>query len=100
MKIFFNLRYVHNKLISYCVQCLWKTVRLIPDVMNELNVDRVFGDIHSFLKAFPTSSWRGKPSDLPLKTVKTLLHSIIKQLGPKVCIFYYSFYDFIIVEIV
>ena len=35
-------------------------------------------EIHAFLSQYPSSSWQSKPSDLPLRTVKTLLFHLAK----------------------
>ena len=56
----------------------------MPNIINDLNVDRIILDLHIFLKSFPSSVWRDQPSDTPLRTVKTMLHSLAKILGHKV----------------
>ena len=61
----------------------------MPNIINELNVDRILLDLHQFLKAFPSSVWRDLPSDTPLRTVKTILHSLAKILGQKVGLLLY-----------
>ena len=66
------------------VQCLWKMVRMLPDMINELNLDRVLADLHLFLRAFPGYTWKQRPTDMPLRTVKTLLHTFAKLKGQKV----------------
>ena len=59
-------------------------MRMLPSVINDLNVDRIIGDLHQFLKAFPNNTWRNRSSDTPLRTVKTILHSLAKLKGNKV----------------
>ena len=59
-------------------------VKMLPDIINDLNLDRVLYDIHMFLKAFPSHSWKDRPNDLPLRTIKTVLHSLVKLKGSKV----------------
>lgn len=73
-----------TKFASLIMKCLWRLVRTMPNIINELNVDRILLDLHQFLKAFPSSVWRDQPSDTPLRTVKTILHSLAKILGQKV----------------
>ncbi|XP_030845166.1 cytoskeleton-associated protein 5-A isoform X3 [Strongylocentrotus purpuratus] len=73
-----------TKFASLIMKCLWRLVRTMPNIINELNVDRILLDLHQFLKAFPSSVWRDLPSDTPLRTVKTILHSLAKILGQKV----------------
>nr|XP_054761945.1 cytoskeleton-associated protein 5-like isoform X1 [Lytechinus pictus] len=73
-----------TKFASLIMKCLWRLVRTMPNIINELNIDRILLDLHQFLKAFPSSVWRDQPSDTPLRTVKTILHSLAKILGQKV----------------
>lgn len=57
---------------------------MLPDIVNDLNLDRILLDLHLFLKAFPSSTWKTKPSDTPLRTVKTIIHTMTKLKGHKV----------------
>lgn len=66
------------------MKCLWKIVRMLPDTINELNLDRVLYDIHVFLRTFPSHTWRERGNDLPLRTAKTILHSMAKLKGSKI----------------
>ena len=59
-------------------------VRMLPDIINDLNLDKILLDTHLFLKEFPSASWKSRPNDLPLRTVKTVLHSLVKLKGAKV----------------
>ena len=59
-------------------------VRKLPDIINELNLDRVLYDIHVFLRRFPSNSWKGRSNDLPLRTIKTIMHSLAKLKKSKV----------------
>ena len=66
-------------------QCLWKNMNLIPDNIEELSCDRLLYESHLFLQLFPTSSVRARPGlDLPIRTIKTLLHNLTKLKGHKV----------------
>lgn len=57
---------------------------MLPDSIKDLNIDKILYDTHLFLKAFPTSSWKERSSDLPLRTIKTILHTLTKMKGNKV----------------
>jgi cytoskeleton-associated protein 5 len=70
--------------LQIIMKCLWRMVRMLPDIINDLNLDRILQDLHVFMKAFPSSIWKTRPSDTPLRTVKTLLHTLTKLKGPKV----------------
>ncbi|KAK7477171.1 hypothetical protein BaRGS_00031556, partial [Batillaria attramentaria] len=72
------------KFVEIVMKCLWKMVRLLPNISNELNIDRILLDAHQFMRAFPTHTWKERPSDQPLRTIKTVLHSLAKQKGNKI----------------
>lgn len=60
-------------------------VRLLEIIIDQIDLDRVLLDLHRFLKEFPSSHWKGRPKDdLPLRTVKTILHTLAKLKGNKV----------------
>jgi len=59
-------------------------VRMLPAIVNDLNLDRVIADMNQFLKAFPSYTWKNKSSDMPLRTIKTILHSLAKIKGNRV----------------
>lgn len=62
------------------MKCLWKMTRMIPTIINQLDLDQIIGDIHAFLVAYPSPTWN-KNNDMPLRTLKTILHAFIKQKG-------------------
>jgi len=49
-----------------------------------MNLDRILADLHIFLKAYPTCTWKSRQTDVPLRTVKTILHTFVKIKGNKV----------------
>merc|ERR1719189_2864730 len=46
-----------------------------------LDIDIVLSDLHDFLKTYPPSYWKKQESDTPLRTVKTVLHAMVKVRG-------------------
>lgn len=73
-----------QKFLELIMKCLWKMVRMLPNIINDLNLDRIIGDLHNFLRAFPSHSWKNRSSDTPLRTMKTILHSLAKLKGNKI----------------
>lgn len=59
-------------------------VRLLPDTINNINLDRILLDIHIFMKVFPKEKLKQCKSEFPIRTLKTLLHTLCKLKGPKV----------------
>ncbi|XP_005107466.1 cytoskeleton-associated protein 5 [Aplysia californica] len=74
-----------KKFLELVIKCLWKNMNLIPATIEELNCDRLLYESHLFFQQFPSSSWRTRPNlDLPIRTVKTLLHNLTKLKGHKI----------------
>lgn len=63
------------------MKCLWKMLRMMGNYIDELNVDRILLDLHVFLKTYPSSYWKDRPSDTPIRTVKTVLYTLVKYKG-------------------
>ena len=72
-----------EKYLDLVMKCLWKVIKFIPDWMKrgELGLGEVLGETHEFLKAYPSTYWKRQASDIPMRTVKTLLHSLVSNEG-------------------
>uniref|UniRef100_A0A8C4NE64 TOG domain-containing protein n=1 Tax=Eptatretus burgeri TaxID=7764 RepID=A0A8C4NE64_EPTBU len=66
------------------MKCLWRISRLLPETAHNLKVDRVLLDAHNFLRVYPKDAGRDRKDDLPLRTIKTLLHMLGKLQGPEI----------------
>ena len=53
--------------------------------VGDLNLDRILADLHYFLKAYPSYTWKARQTDMPLRTVKTILNKFVNMKGNKVC---------------
>ncbi|KAG8126004.1 hypothetical protein E2320_021285 [Naja naja] len=60
-----------------------RMVRLLPETINSINLDRIMLDIHIFMKVFPKEKLKQCKSEFPIRTLKTLLHTLCKLKGPK-----------------
>lgn len=69
---------VSDRFTDLVMKCLWKNIRFIHQVINELNIDRILLDIHVFLKTFPSSSWKERRDDTPIRTIKTILYHLVE----------------------
>ncbi|XP_044594200.1 protein mini spindles isoform X1 [Cotesia glomerata] len=63
------------------MKCLWKIVKTISNRSAELDYDTILLTVHQFFKDYPSSWWKTRHSDLPVRTVKTVLHSMTKIKG-------------------
>ncbi|XP_041074524.1 cytoskeleton-associated protein 5-like isoform X2 [Polyodon spathula] len=72
------------KFSELVMKCLWRMVRLLPESVNNINLDRILLDIHNFMKIFPKDKLKQLKSDIPLRTLKTLLHTLCRLTGPKI----------------
>ncbi|KAJ8683238.1 hypothetical protein QAD02_019030 [Eretmocerus hayati] len=64
------------------MKCLWKIVKTVPNWAGELNYDAILLEVHNFFRDYPTSWWKKQnKSDTPMRTIKTVLHSMTKVKG-------------------
>uniref|UniRef100_A0A1B6M0W7 TOG domain-containing protein n=1 Tax=Graphocephala atropunctata TaxID=36148 RepID=A0A1B6M0W7_9HEMI len=63
------------------MKCIWKVIKFLDD-WHDMQFDRIFVEIHAFLRDYPSSWWKKQTSDTPLRTVKTIMHTIVKLNGP------------------
>ncbi|XP_050528781.1 protein mini spindles-like isoform X2 [Daktulosphaira vitifoliae] len=66
------------------MKCIWKIVKDFQEWGDELSYDRVLTHIHKFLKEFDSKYWKKQQSDTPLRTCKTVLHTMVKTHSDKV----------------
>ncbi|XP_063763714.1 cytoskeleton-associated protein 5 isoform X2 [Eleginops maclovinus] len=66
------------------MKCLWRMIRFLPESINTINLDRILLDVHLFMKAFPKEKLKQLKSDVPHRTLKTLLHTLCKLTGAKI----------------
>lgn len=71
------------KYVELVMKCLWKMTRRINSaVAASLRLEVLFMDFNAFLTAYPVNSWKDKScGDTPLRTIKTLIHTLVKVLG-------------------
>uniref|UniRef100_A0A182SXJ2 TOG domain-containing protein n=1 Tax=Anopheles maculatus TaxID=74869 RepID=A0A182SXJ2_9DIPT len=63
------------------MKCIWRNVKVIPDRLPELDYEAVLLEVHEFMLALPSTWWQSRPSDMPLRTVKTIIHNMTKIKG-------------------
>lgn len=66
------------------MKCLWRMIRFLPETINNINLDRILLDVHNFMKVFPKEKLKQLKSDIPHRTLKTLLHTLCKLTGAKI----------------
>ncbi|VEN60708.1 unnamed protein product, partial [Callosobruchus maculatus] len=67
--------------VDLVTKCLWRVIKLMPGWDDAIDYDYVLLEVHNFLKKFPSSWWKTKQVDTPLRTIKTILHSSTKIKG-------------------
>ncbi|KAK4473779.1 hypothetical protein MN116_003117 [Schistosoma mekongi] len=73
-----------NKFTQAILKSIWRITKGMSTAFNNYSVDVILLDCHHFLKAFPPSSWSSRKSDVPLRTIKTLLHILCSLQGPSI----------------
>ncbi|XP_042209858.1 cytoskeleton-associated protein 5-like isoform X3 [Homarus americanus] len=69
------------KFTELVMKCNWKVIRILPSRTNDLDLDQILFDVHNFLVAYPVNTWSERPSDTPLRTIKTVIHTLCKVYG-------------------
>jgi cytoskeleton-associated protein 5 len=80
-----------RKYLEILMKCIWRQIKRLSSSntnpaaqqafenrVQQIDTSKVFSEIHAFLELYPSSSWQSKSSDLPLRTVKTLLFYLAK----------------------
>nr|XP_018902745.1 PREDICTED: cytoskeleton-associated protein 5 [Bemisia tabaci]XP_018902746.1 PREDICTED: cytoskeleton-associated protein 5 [Bemisia tabaci]XP_018902747.1 PREDICTED: cytoskeleton-associated protein 5 [Bemisia tabaci]XP_018902749.1 PREDICTED: cytoskeleton-associated protein 5 [Bemisia tabaci] len=63
------------------MKCVWKLLKKLPEWSDEIDYDRILFVINAFMKEYPSSFWKQQDSDTPLRTFKTVLHTMVKCKG-------------------
>ncbi|EDO43210.1 predicted protein [Nematostella vectensis] len=69
------------KFVELIMKGMWKMVRSLPKTIKDVNAELVLLDIHKFLVAHPPQVWRSRADDTPLRTIRSVLHSLAKLKG-------------------
>ncbi|XP_061853782.1 cytoskeleton-associated protein 5 isoform X2 [Colius striatus] len=72
------------KFSELVMKCLWRMVRFLPQTINSINLDRILLDIHMFMKVLPKEKLKRCKSELPIRTLKTVIYTLCKQKGPEI----------------
>ncbi|XP_055533540.1 protein mini spindles isoform X2 [Wyeomyia smithii] len=69
------------KFTDLLMKCIWRNIKVIPDRLPDLEYDAVLLEVHDFMLALPSGWWQQRPSDTPLRTIKTIIHNMTKIKG-------------------
>jgi len=83
--------------IDFVTRCLLKLAKALKSFINEIDLAAILKDIHLFFSVHPSSTTKSPSSSavikttqqqarnsLPMKTVKTILHEIVKLKGEEI----------------
>ncbi|TPP66566.1 hypothetical protein FGIG_11404 [Fasciola gigantica] len=71
----------NNRFTQAIMKSLWRITKAMDTTVNSYSLDVILLDCHHFLKAFPSPSWKQRKSDVPLRTIKTMLHVLCRLRG-------------------
>uniref|UniRef100_A0A8C8GVI9 TOG domain-containing protein n=1 Tax=Oncorhynchus tshawytscha TaxID=74940 RepID=A0A8C8GVI9_ONCTS len=72
------------KFSELIMKCLWRMIKFLPDTISSLTLDKILLDVHNFMKLFPKDRLRKLKTDMPHRTLQTLLHTLCRLAGPTV----------------
>ncbi|KAJ3225479.1 Cytoskeleton associated protein 5 [Clydaea vesicula] len=82
-----------SKYVELVMKCLWKLTKIIPQLVQSktLRINQLLLDVHNFLVSSPPNEWKRRATeklipqaDMPLRTIKTILHEFATLLGDNV----------------
>ncbi|XP_035190680.1 cytoskeleton-associated protein 5-like [Oxyura jamaicensis] len=73
-----------DKFSDLLAKCLWRTTRLLPSTISTIDLDKILLDVNTLLKSIPKEKLRRCTNELPLRTLKTLLHTLCKLKGARI----------------
>lgn len=82
--------HLKTKYSELSMKCLWKVTKIVGTLITsrKLIVEDLLFDIHEFLLQSPPQHWKklandtkNEQADMPLRTVKTILHEVVNNLG-------------------
>lgn len=60
------------------MKCVWRNVKMMNERSAELDCSAMLREVHEFLVALPPCWWQQRPSDTPLRTIRTVIHNMVK----------------------
>lgn len=72
------------KFTDLLMKCIWRNVKIMPERANDLEYGDILLEVHEFMVLLPTTWWQQRPSDTPLRTVKTIIHNMAKIKGTQI----------------
>ncbi|KAJ6636203.1 Protein mini spindles [Pseudolycoriella hygida] len=69
------------KFTDLIMKCIWRNVKVMPDKSEDMDYYPILQEIHGFMSALPQAWWNNRPSDTPIRTVKTIIHNMAKLKG-------------------
>lgn len=72
-----------SRYVELVMKCLWKLTKALDAAHASVNAEELLGSIQLFFTAHPPATWRDSApgADMPLRTVKTILHTMAKLRG-------------------
>ncbi|XP_018010529.1 cytoskeleton-associated protein 5 [Hyalella azteca] len=65
------------------LKCNWKIIQMLSKRTTNLDLTVILTDVHHFLTSYPMNTWMDR-SDVPLRTIKTVIHTLCKIYGSAV----------------
>jgi len=70
-----------EKYCTHIMKCLWKVIRGLSTWLPSMDTGPVLVALHQFLETFPSSYSKSMQDDTPIRTIKTVIHTLVQELG-------------------
>ena len=65
-------------------KCIWKKTRMIAANIARIEMGPILQICNDFFNSYPRNYWKNKPNDKPLRTVKTVVVTLVQQAPERV----------------
>ena len=65
-------------------KCIWKKTRMIAANIARIEMGPILLICNDFFNSYPRNYWKNKPNDKPLRTVKTVVVTLVQQAPERV----------------
>ena len=82
-----------SRLVDLTLKCLWRVIKKLPSWEKELDYEPILYESSIFFKDYPSHTWK-KDNNIPIRTIKTIIYTIVKMKSVSVIMYFISVPNF------